>query len=574
MRNLNPSQLTRGLPDIPFFRRVLFLAHEGDHTAINDIESGIQASPSRLLHDTIRYRDKLRELIGPAALDHRGIVREENVFVIIISPGNYEFMVALCAIIAVGAAAIPLATTLLPEEVLYFREKFNSALILTGSGETERHDTIRQHLKGSENENHAVLIQLPPPAEAPAHVFIDRNVSFHSERPALALFTSGTTGPPKGLIHSIRYFNAFVRELGSSDDVFLYRRPIHNGVGLTDIIRYMLRGNRVDMIDWNSGPERVWKHLQQEEVTILTGSPDFWIRVKEYVEKEISKGSPETLQKSEEALRRLHTTRSSGALTMPSTKRFYRKQMGGRGFVIRFGTTETGPIGLETSCDDQDDSSHVIGRPLPGVEAKLANGDHSELLMKTPTMFTGYWGNEEATLAAFDDEGFYKTGDQAYMQGDTFVVEGRTKVDFINCDSYKVPIYVVETAISSLPYISESHVLPISDSRLGSRVAAVVAYRTMPDEMPAKTLQSLREDLSAILPISQLPTMLRVLRGEDVFPRNSGGKVVNRKLKEMYFPQSQDPSLEEMPTEVQICDFYSKSAPRVAKCWDWAGLNC
>lgn len=144
----------------------------------------------------------------------------------------------------------------------------------------------------------------------------------------------------------------------------------------------------------------------------------------------------------------------------------------------------------------------------------------------------------------------------------------------INCDSYKVPIYVVETAISSLPYISESHVLPISDSRLGSRVAAVVAYRTMPDEMPAKTLQSLREDLSAILQISQLPTMLRVLRGEDVFPRNSGGKVVKRKLKEMYFPQSQDPSLEEMPTEVQICDFYSKSAPRVAKCWDWAGLNC
>ena len=118
----------------------------------------------------------------------------------------------------------------------------------------------------------------------------------------------------------------------------------------------MMRGARVDMMDWNSGPERVWKHLQQEKVTVLTGSPDFWIQIKEYFEKEISTGPVETLRRSEEALRRLQITRSSGALTMPSTKKFYREHMGGRGFVIRFGTTETGPIGLETSTDDQDDS--------------------------------------------------------------------------------------------------------------------------------------------------------------------------------------------------------------------------
>jgi len=108
MPNLNPPQPTRGLPDIPFFRRLLFLAHEGDYTAINDIENYIQASYSRLLHDTIRYPDKLRELIGPAALDHRGIVSKEKLFIIVLAPGNYEFMVVLCAILAMGAAAIPL----------------------------------------------------------------------------------------------------------------------------------------------------------------------------------------------------------------------------------------------------------------------------------------------------------------------------------------------------------------------------------------------------------------------------------------------------------------------------------
>ncbi|CAG8225081.1 unnamed protein product [Penicillium salamii] len=571
--SLNSANWSQGLPHTAFFRRLLFLAHEGDEVALNDLENDIQATPSRLLRDTLRYRDTLRELFGPD-LDHRGIVREENRFVIILAPGDYEFMVALCAVLAIGAAVIPLATTLLPEEVLYFREKFNNAFVLTGSNETDLLANVRQQFKATGAEDQAVPIQLPSPSKSPAHLYLDENVSFHSERPAMALFTSGTTGPPKGLIHSIRYFDAFVRELGSSKDVFLFRRPIHNGVGVTDVIRFMLRGNRVDMMDWNSGAERIWKHLQQEKVTALTGSPDFWIQIKEHFEKEISNGPAETLRQSEEALQRLQTTRSSGALTMPSTKKFYRKHMGGRGFVIRFGTTETGPIGLETSPEDQDDSLHVIGRPLPGVEAKLANGDHSELLMKTPTMFVGYWQNEKATRAVFDDEGWYHTGDQAYMQGDMFVVEGRAKEDFINCDSYKVPIYEVETAISSLGYISESHVVPITDSRLGSRVAAVVTYRDVPDTVPEKTLQALRQDLSGTLPISKLPTMLRVLSGEESFPRNSGGKVVKRKLKETFFPQSHDPTLDEMPAEVQICDFYSKTAPRAPKCWDWAGLNC
>ncbi|CAG7930572.1 unnamed protein product [Penicillium olsonii] len=571
--SLTPAHFSRGLPDIQFFRRLLFLAHEGDEISLDDIENNIQASPSRLLRDTLRYRDTLRGLLG-SALDHRGIVHEENRFVIILAPGNYEFMVALCAVLAIGAAVIPLATTLLPEEVLYFREKFNNALILTGSSESTLLSNVRQQLKATGAENQVVPIQLPQPSKAPAHLYLDENVSFRPERPAMALFTSGTTGPPKGLIHSIRYFNAFVRELGSSEEVFLFRRPIHNGVGVTDVIRFMMRGARVDMMDWNSGPERVWKHLQQEKVTVLTGSPDFWIQIKEYFEKEISAGPVETLRQSKEALRRLQVTRSSGSLTMPSTKKFYREHMGGRGFVIRFGTTETGPIGLETSTDDQDDTLHVIGRPLPGVEAKLADGDHSELLMKTPTMFTGYWQNEKATRAVFDDEGWYHTGDQAYMQGDMFVVEGRAKEDFINCDSYKVPIYEVETAIASLGYISESHVVPITDSRLGSRVAAVVTYRDVPDTVPEKTLQALRQDLSGKLPISKLPTMLRVLNGEESFPRNSGGKVIKRKLKETFFPQSDDPTLDEMPEEVQVCDFYSKTAPRAPKCWDWAGLNC
>ena len=105
--SLTPAHFSRGLPDIQFFRRLLFLAHEGDEISLDDIENNIQASPSRLLRDTLRYRDTLRGLLG-SALDHRGIVHEENRFVIILAPGNYEFMVALCAVLAIGAAVIPL----------------------------------------------------------------------------------------------------------------------------------------------------------------------------------------------------------------------------------------------------------------------------------------------------------------------------------------------------------------------------------------------------------------------------------------------------------------------------------
>ncbi|KAL1862314.1 hypothetical protein Plec18167_000898 [Paecilomyces lecythidis] len=344
---------------------------------------------------------------------------------------------------------------------------------------------------------------------------------------------------------------------------------MHYCACLTSVVNAILRGMRLEILEPNAGAAQIWERLRQGGVTDLAGSVSFWVNLMEYFQQNLD-NLPEIQKKVYiDNVRLLRVANCSGAMAMPTTKRFW-KSMRGRPLQMVWGSTECSR-GLKTGCDSDFIDTNAIGRPVSNVEVKLSEGDHGEMRVKTPTMFLRYWNNEAATRAAFDEDGFYRTGDLVYRSGDDYVIQGRAATDFINCDGAKTPILDVETALSRLHYITEAAVLPVIDPKRGNRVAALVRVRSDQTQL---TLQALREDLASYLPAFQLPTVLRVLSDQEEFPRTVSGKLARQEAKDRYFPQKgTDPSLQDLPQDVQVDNFDPAIRARSRRMWDTGGVQ-
>ncbi|OGM50585.1 hypothetical protein ABOM_000776 [Aspergillus bombycis] len=560
-----------GLPDNALFRRLLLVAESRQGTLIHDLCHGVSASYRQLLRDVSNFRQELRETLPEYLLTEDGIARDDDVYVCTTTSASYEMIVAFFAILSIGAAIAPLSPSLMPQEVMDLYHTFDAKCIITHP-KAELAPGLKQHAKEmSINEPNIISVRVRGTGqgnEAP-DPFIDPSITLPMNRPVVALFSSGTTGPPRGIIHGLDYFTAQVGPLGPEDALVLAHRPMHYGASLSSAITTILRGIHLEIPRPGPSAQWIWERLRQGGVTNLAGSPGFWVSLMEYYQQHLAKLPLCELQPYIDSARGLRVANCSGAMAMPSTKIFW-KEIRGRPLQMVWGSTQSS-IGLKTSSDVDNTYLHAIGRPLPGVTIKLSQGDHGEMRIKTPTMFLRYWKNESATKAAFDEEGFYKTGDLVYLQGSDYIIQGRASTDIINCNSCKIPILLVEAALSRLPYISEAHVLPVADPRTGSRVAALVRCRA--ENRPKLTLHSLREDLSSYLPLVQLPTVLRVLgEGEEV-PRTVSSKVIRGEAKQIFFPQKADPSLCDLPALVQVCDVKLGTDLRPRRMWDSGGVQ-
>ncbi|KAK6813822.1 hypothetical protein RU639_010181 [Aspergillus parasiticus] len=560
-----------GLPDNALFRRLLLVAESRHGKLIHDLDHGVSASCRQLLQDVSNFRQKLREALPECLLTEQGVVRDDDIYICTTTSGSYEMIVAFFAILSIGAAIVPLSPSLMAEEVMDFYRRFDAKCIITHPNTGLARGLKQYAADMSTTEPNIIPVCVSGTGqgiEAP-EPFIDSSITLPLDRPVIAFFSSGTTGPPKGIIHGLHCCTAQLGLLGQEDALVLAHPPMHYAASLITAITTILGGVRLEIPRPGSSPQWIWERLRQGGVTNLAGSAGFWVSLMEYYQEHLAELPLETLQMYLDGARGLRVAFCTGGMVMPSTKIFW-KEIRERPLQVVWGSTESF-IGLKTSSDVDSTYINSIGRPVPGVTIKLSEGDHGEMRIKTPRMFLRYWKNESATQAAFDDEGFYKTGDLVYLQGSDYVIQGRASTDIINCSSVKIPVLHVEAALSRLPYISEAHVLPVADPRTGSRVAALVRCRE--EHMSSLTLHSLREDLCSYLPLVQLPTVLRVLcEGEEV-PRTVSDKMIRGEAKQMFFPQKADPSLSDLPTQVQFCDFKLDTDLRPRKMWDSGGVQ-
>jgi malonyl-CoA/methylmalonyl-CoA synthetase len=251
----------------------------------------------------------------------------------------------------------------MPEEVVDFYHRFNAKCIITHTAATELATGIQYFTQ---------TVALPAPNLVPVHacaasdatdtqqVSIDPSITLPSNRPVIALFSSGTAGPPKGIIHALRYFTANIGPLGPEEALVLAHRAMHFGASLTSVITTILRGIRLDILRPDSSPEQVWERLRQGGVTNLAGSAGFWVSLMEHFQQRLAGLPSQELQPYLDGARGLRVANCSGVMAMPSTKLFW-KEIRGRPLQMVWGSTESS-IGLKTSSDV--DTTYLVRRGL------------------------------------------------------------------------------------------------------------------------------------------------------------------------------------------------------------------
>jgi acyl-CoA synthetase (AMP-forming)/AMP-acid ligase II len=342
------------------------------------------------------------------------------------------------------------------------------------------------------------------------------------ERPVAIIFTSGTTGLPKGAVYCNRQLT-FITETdtGGAWDTggrsFSGTSFAHLGF-MTKLPGGLQRGGTTFiMARWRAGDALAL--LAREKMTSVAGvptqlalmlrHPDFDSFDLSSVQAIIAGGGPVTPGLAEEARRRF------GAL-----------------LATRYSCTEAG-IGLGTAFDDPEEDAVIsVGRPHASVELALVDDDErpvpagevGEVCLRSAAMMSGYWRDPEQTAAAFTHDGFVKTGDLGWLddQGRLRLV-GRSKEMYVR-GGYNVYPVEIESVLSTHPDVAAVAVVPRPDDVMGEIGVAVVVPR---DAANAPTIEDLRAFAGPHVAAYKLPEAL-VVRAD--LPLTAGEKIDRRAL--------------------------------------------
>lgn len=467
-------------------------------------------------------------------LRSRGVGRGDRVAVLMTN--RIEVVETYLAGCRIGALVVPINFRLVPDEIRYVIADSGARAIVFDSGLGETAANVRSCV-----EMGLHWIQVDADGDAPSDSWatayeaaiadasprpLDVIVGDHD--PAFIMYTSGTTGRPKGAVLS--HFNLTMNthnmmlenQLGSAgDEVWLSGLPLFHIGGLNGILPYLMIGGTSIILPTGSfDAGQVLELLERERITGCYFVPTQWQQVCAHPDL---------------ATRELHLRRISwgASVAPPSVLQAMAESFPGVPTLNAFGQTEMSSVTCVLRGEDAIRKMGSVGMPVPNVEARIvddemrdvAPGQVGEIVYRGPTVMQGYWQNPEATDEAFAG-GWFHSGDLCRRDEDGFIYVVDRKKDMIISGGENIYSAEVEAAIDQHPGVAEVAVIGVPHERW---VETPVAIITASDPSAPPTEEEIIDFCRTKLASYKKPSRVVVV---DELPRNASGKVLKRTLRE------------------------------------------
>ena len=446
------------------------IGEDGTVTSFAGLERRVKSLGSRLLQLGIRPGDRAA----------------------ILAPNSAEWIVAACAVMSIGAIMIPVNTRFKGQEVRYVLEKAQVAVLFTvGSFLGVDYPAMVVEACGGPGQGQPVtdlrclldIICIDAPGFAPEDGVEGGDLAFAAAAAKITpgttadiLFTSGTTGMPKGAMHSHAqglWMAGIWNETNdlTDEDRTAIVNPFFHSFGYRSGWMSALTAGMTMFPMATFDPHRLLEVIERERITQLSGAPTVFHSLMEH---------PDFAKRNLASLRTGHT---GGAKTPPEIIKAGYERFGFDIFLTSFGQTEsTAMISTNRPGDPLEAIIRTVGRPVDGVDVRLIDeagqdvpaGEAGELLVRGPNVMQGYFQDPEQTAVTIDPDGWLHTGDVAAM-----IQDGRLRIldrikDIVIVGGFNAYPAEIEIMLSQHPAIAEVAIIGLPDERMGEVTAACV----------------------------------------------------------------------------------------------------
>lgn len=437
-----------------------------------------------------------------------------------LTPRSFDYPAIQWGIWRAGGIAVPLCDVHPPAELEYTLTDSGASTVVSHGNFAETLAPIAKSL----NVRFVTTAELLA-ADCQALPLVD------GERPAMILYTSGTTGKPKGVVLTHHNLEAQITALikaweWGNEDRILHVLPLHHTHGIVNVLCCALWAGAVcDMLP-SFDARTVWQKLGNGDITLFMAVPTIYFKLMAAWEE-----SPiEQQQVMSRACDHLRLM-VSGSAALPITAFERWKSITGHALLERYGMTEIG-MALSNPLHGRRRPGHV-GTPLPGVDVRLVDekghgvpeGTTGEIEVRGTGIFQEYWRRPKETQSVFRGS-WFKTGDVAVVEGNSYRIRGRQSTDIIKTGGYKVSALEIEEVLRIHPNISECAVVGMEDPQWGERVCAAIVLK----KGSAVARRELREWGKKRLAPYKVPSNVVFVKS---LPRSPMGKVIKGEVKNL-----------------------------------------
>jgi fatty-acyl-CoA synthase len=486
------------------------------------------ATALRFLGHTTTWREldsRVAALAG--ALSRRGVAFGDRVLILMLN--RTEFIESFLAINRLGAIAVPVNFRMTPPEIAFLVSDCQAKVVITESVLANVAVAVRDIdatlttviVAGGSTEDGLVgyddlLAEDGDPAAA---------VDIPNDSPALIMYTSGTTGRPKGAV--LTHTNLagqtmtmlFTNGADINGDVGFIGVPLFHIAGIGSMLPGLALGRPTVIYPLGAfDPGALLDVLSSEGVTGIFLVPAQWQAV---VAEQ--RARPRDL--------RLRFLSWGAAPASDTLLRSMSETFPGAQILAAFGQTEMSPVTCMLLGDDAIRKLGSVGKVIPTVSARVVDenmndveiGQVGEIVYRAPTLMAGYWNNPEATAEAFAG-GWFHSGDLVRQDAEGYVWVVDRKKDMIISGGENIYCAEVENVLAAHPSIAEVAVIGRADERWGEVPVAVIALAADTD----LGIGDLENFLSERLARYKHPKALEIV---DALPRNPAGKVLKTELR-------------------------------------------